>query len=260
MLPRIGAVEILMSGRNDFAQLPQWNRTHLLSSSARNCCSSPRAHRRAAGELHGIHGEHAGDVHFAGAGEEFFAHHAHERADVAAVIFLHGGPALDGGGVEAIGVHPIGEHNAHFGHLHEFLGRHAGRGRVAGDFRELGFHGGGTGIQLAGVAKNFREVNGGDTNAVAFENFFRIAHGVKGTGPGADGTEAHTMQAVDHAADAEKFLQVGFKTRRAGIGNVFARERKFDAGLDEVVADGNFSAEGIAAAGGERCFRSSGYP
>ena len=29
-----GALEFLMSGRNDLAQLPQWNRTHLLSSSA----------------------------------------------------------------------------------------------------------------------------------------------------------------------------------------------------------------------------------
>ena len=47
-----------------------------------------------------------------GAGHELLAHHAHEVCRRCS-RFLHGGPALDGGGVEVIGVHPIGEHHAH---------------------------------------------------------------------------------------------------------------------------------------------------
>ena len=93
---------------------------------------------RAGRELHGIHRERAGHVHFAGAGHEAFAHHAHERAGVAAVILLHGGPALDGGGVEGVGLHPLGENHAHLCHLHERLLGHALAGDITFNLSKLG--------------------------------------------------------------------------------------------------------------------------
>ena len=131
-------------------------------------------------------------------------------------VRLHGGPALDGGGVEVIGVHPIGEHHAHLGHLHELVVRHAGRGRVAGDLGELRFHGGGIGVELVGRADDFREINGRDADAVAFENLLGVTHRVECTGPRADCTKANAAQAVHDSADAEELCRSRLKLSDVG--------------------------------------------
>ena len=76
--------------------------------------------RRVASELHGVHREHAGDIHLTGARHEPLAHHAHERAHVAAVVSLDGSPALDRRRVDGVGVHPLAERHTHLRHLHEY--------------------------------------------------------------------------------------------------------------------------------------------
>ena len=205
---------------------------------------------RAAGQLHGVHGEHTGHIHFAGAGQELVAHHAHERADVAAKVLLHGGPALDGGGVNGVGIHPVGEDDAELGHLDEFGGRHARGGRVAGDFRQLGFHGGGLGIELVGLAEEFGEIDGGDADAVALEQFFRVTDSIKRAGTGTDGPQTHAAHAVDHPAHAEELRQISDETGGCRVRHVLAGEGELDAGLHQVVAHGNLAAIGIAPAGG----------
>ncbi len=105
-------------------------------------------------------------------------------------------------------VHPLGEHHAHLRHLQQFFRWHAGRGRVAGDFGQLGFHGGGVRVELAGFAEDFGKVNGRDADAVAFENFFGITDRVERARPRADRTQPHAVQAVHHATDAEEILQI----------------------------------------------------
>ena len=179
---------------------------------------------RAAGKLHGIHREHAGNVHLAGAGKKLLAHHAHQRANIAAEVLLHGGPALDRRGVNRVGVHPFAENDAEFRHLQKFFRRHAGRGRVAFDFGQFLFHGGGGIVELAGLAQKFRKINGRDADAVAFEKFFRITNRVEGAGPGTDRAEADTAQAIHNAADAEEILQIDGKARSKLEANVFARQ------------------------------------
>ncbi len=79
---------------------------------------------RARGQLHCVHSKHAGDIHFAGAGEQMLAHHAHYRARHHAEILFERSPALDGTDLYFRRRHPLVDDRAQLRHLHERRGRH----------------------------------------------------------------------------------------------------------------------------------------
>ena len=83
---------------------------------------------------------------------------------------------------------------------------------------------------------------------MALEDFFRVADGVEGARAGADGADAHAPDAADDAAHGDEFGEVGAEGRVERVDDVFGGERVGDAGLAEIIADGNFAAEGVSAA------------
>ena len=173
---------------------------------------------RAGGELHGVHREHAGHVHFAGAGHElslimlisvqtlqpkFCCTEVQHWMAVASRALAS---------IHSVRITPS------LGHLQQLLGRHAGRGRVSLDFGQLAFDGLRAGVQLAGFGEDFGQVHRGDADAVAFEDLLAVTDGVERAGPRADGAQAHAAQALHHAADAEEALQVGGEAVRGRDG------------------------------------------
>src|SRR5205823_13281357 len=132
------------------------------------------------------------------------AHHAHTGADVAAVVLLEAGPALDGGGAQVVGGDEIVEDDRELGHGEHFVVRHAGRGGVGVDLIELRLHARVAAVELVGFADELGQIHGGDADAAAFEDFFTVADGVKRAGPGADGAQARLAQPSHGAADTDE--------------------------------------------------------
>ncbi len=119
---------------------------------------------------------------------------------------------------------------------------------VVGDGGELGFDAWIIGGDFSGEAEDFGKIDGGDGDAVAFEDFFGVADGVESAGSCADGAEASAAEAADRAADRGEAGEVGFEGGVGRMDDVAGGESEGDVGLLEVVADGDFSAEGVAAA------------
>ena len=137
---------------------------------------------------------------------------------------------------------------AHPSHLHELVIRHAGRGSVTGDFRELGFHRRRAGVELVCCANDLGQIHRGDTDAMAFKDLLRVANRVERPRSRPNRAEADAAQSVHDAADGEELLQVALEAVGRRMRNVLAGERELDASLDEIVADGNLAAKRIAPA------------
>jgi hypothetical protein len=163
------------------------------------------------------------------------------------VVGLHGGPALDGGRIEVIGRDEVVEHEAEARHLDQFGGRDGGRVGVGFDLVDFGDDALVGLAEFRGGTEDFGEIDGGDGDAVAFEDFFRVAHGIESAGTRADGADADLAQALHDAGHGDEVLQVGAERCVERMHDVFRRERVGDAGLAEIVADGNLAAEGVAA-------------
>src|SRR5262249_46828992 len=86
---------------------------------------------------------------------------------------------------------------------------------------------------------------------VAFEELLAVAHRVERAGARPDGAEAHASQAVHDPADAEEVPQVVAEGLRRRMLHVPAGQRGWGAGPAQGVADGDFAAEGVPAAGGD---------
>jgi hypothetical protein len=71
------------------------------------------------GQLQGVHRDRTGNVRFAGRGHELVAHHAHQGTGIDAIVLVDGGPALKGGCLQIIGLHPIRDHYAQLSHTHQ---------------------------------------------------------------------------------------------------------------------------------------------
>ena len=80
--------------------------------------------RRAGRQLQRMHAEHTADVHFAGAGHQFIAHHAHHGAGHNAQVLFDRRPALHGADLHVSGFHPLIDDGGEFRHLEQRLGRH----------------------------------------------------------------------------------------------------------------------------------------
>src|ERR1019366_4687523 len=197
-----------------------------------------------AGELQGVHADHAADIHFAGARHQVLAHHAHDGAGYHAEEFLERGPALYGADGDFRLRHPGIDHSAQFGHLHEgFQGNLIG-GDVLLDGGELGF--GLAVLHADDAAEDLGEVDRLHADAAGFQQFLAIAHGVESRGTGADGADAQAAQAAHHAADGGEPGEVlGEHIRTGGFG-VQRGERVGNTVLLEVIAGAHFAAEAVA--------------
>jgi len=207
-----------------------------------------KAGRFAGGQLQGEHRDGAGDIHFAGAWFAGFAHHTHREAGAAAVVELDARPALDGAS-DALGCrHPVVDCDGEFCVVQNFIiadefGDCAVR-LYRGDFlfhlcRFIG-------KSVCG-SEDFREVNGDNFNAGCLEEFFAETDGMERFGACADCADSCVAKAPDDAADCGESLDVGGEfVAFDGAGVQFCICEGY-AVLTEVVADGEFSAEGVAA-------------
>src|ERR1022692_407113 len=198
-----------------------------------------------AGQLQGVHADHAADIHFAGARHQVLAHHAHHGAGHHAEEFLERGPALYGADGDFRLRHPGIDHGAELGHLHEgFEGNLIG-GDVLLDGGELGF--GLAVLHADDAAEDLRQVDRFHADAAGFQQFLAIAHGVESRGTGADGADGQAAQAAHDAADGGEPGEVlGEHIRTGGFG-VQRGERVGNAVLLEVIAGAHLAAEAVAA-------------
>ncbi len=146
--------------------------------------------RHARSQRQRIHGGCAGDIHFARAGHEAFAHHAHHRADVDAVILLDRIPALQRSGVDGICVHPVVEDDGQLGHQRQFFRRRAAIDSVRLDRLHLGAHACMSVVDLLGRTDHLGEIHRRDVDPGGLQQFFAVAHRLEGVGPRANCTES----------------------------------------------------------------------
>ena len=198
-----------------------------------------------AGQLQGVHADHAADIDFAGARHQVLAHHAHDGAGHHAEELLERGPALYGADGDLRLLHPGIDHGAEFGHLHEGFDGDLVGGDVLADGFQLGF--GFAVLHADDAAEDLGEVDGFHGDAAGFEQFLAVAHGVERRGARADGADADAAQTADHAADGGEPGEIfGEEVGIGGFG-VQGGERVRNAVLLEVIAGAHLAAEAVAA-------------
>src|SRR6266849_100292 len=152
-------------------------------------------------QLQRMHANYAGNIHFAGAGHALVAHHAHHRAGHDSEILLERSPALNGADDHFGVLHPAVDHRAQFGHFKNGGIRNTLRGNVPPDGLELLLRECVVVFHARDTPKNFRKIDGLDGDAVGFEDFFAVAHGIESRRPRADRADAQPSQPLHYAAD-----------------------------------------------------------
>src|SRR5437660_7386751 len=66
-------------------------------------------------------------------------------------------------------------------------------------------------LHPADAAKNFRKIQRFDRDTTSFQQLFAIAHGVEGSGPGANRPDAQVLQAFHNPADSSKPFEIFLK-------------------------------------------------
>ncbi len=196
-----------------------------------------------------MHADGAANVHFAGAGEQVVAHHAHHRAGHHAEVFFQRRPALDGAD-GAIGLlHPVLDDHAQLGHLDQ-CGERDVVGRDIGlDRRELGLHRIVVVLEPLDAAQDFGKIERLDRDAAALQQLLAVANRVEGRGTRADRAHAKVGKAAHHAADRGEPRQVLAEVIGVGLHRVRRGQRVGNAVLHHVVAGRHLSAEAVAAVG-----------
>ncbi|MGC4031260.1 MAG: hypothetical protein QM754_05875 [Tepidisphaeraceae bacterium] len=190
----------------------------------------------------------AGDVDFARTGHEGFAHLAHPGAGVAAPVRLQAGPALDGGAVQAVVEDEIVQHDGQLRHENLLVAGHFGGRHVGMRFGDVRLHAAVGVTEFLGLAEDFREVGGVNADAVPFEDFFAVANSLERARPGTDRAEAGPPQSRHRPARGHELGEVDFEARVfQRVNDVLLRQREFDAGLVQVVANTDFATERIPA-------------
>jgi len=199
------------------------------------------------GGLEDVHSDGAGDIDFAGSGDERVGEQAHDGARDDTVVFFHGGPALQGECGDFVGDDPVFEDNGQPGHFFHGSFRRVAAGDVFIERFEFGFDSGVVGLHFFGAADDFGEVPGLDGDSGVLEDFFAEAAGIEVAGSSADGADSDIFEcSQDAAGDFEVGQVLGEDVGFEFIG-VPRGQGEGNSVLVEIVADGNLSAEGIAA-------------
>ena len=164
------------------------------------------------------------------------------------MVHLHGGPTLYGRGIEVVVCDEVVENHAEASHLHELRWRHVRRGGIGAHLVDLLGDASVVRGELFGRPEDFREIDRRHADAVALQNLLAVADGIEGTRASADGTDSDLAHASHDATDGDEPGEVGSKGGIERSAHVLGREGKRDAGLSQVVADGDFPAERIPAA------------
>ncbi len=162
----------------------------------------------AGGKAHGVHGDRAGDVQFAGAGHALVAHHAHGKAGGTAVIVLNGIPAFDRACHAVAGSDPVFQRQAQLGLAeHLFLGNRIRDRAVSLDLFHFIQH---TlvNLHLRGGGNDFGHAAGLDGDAALLEQLFGITNRAERVGAGTDGGNTRAFQPGHNAADRSEFFNI----------------------------------------------------
>src|SRR5579871_3058425 len=96
-------------------------------------------------------------------------------------------------------------------------------------------------------AQDFRKVERLDGNALRFQNFLAVTHGVESGGASTDSADPEIAESVHDSTDGREPLQIVIELRRVRSFCVKSCDGVGNAVLPQVVAGGHLAAETIAA-------------